>query len=94
MSADHDSDPVARQALQASIYREKILRAREMTRAERLETVIECSNFGLNLMFSGIKHSNPSLSDEETWAKAGQRIDRIRKVRDYNFQGRLVDIDG
>jgi hypothetical protein len=80
-----ESDPVALRALQEDIYREKVLRARKLTVAQRLADVFECSNAGLHFMFSGVRMEQPDLSEEDTWKEVGARIHRVRRMRDHGF---------
>ena len=80
-----ESDPQALAALQRDIYREKVDRARAMSVSERLESVFECSDLGLEMMFSQIRSTDPGLTDEAVWAEAGARIERVRRLRDRHF---------
>ncbi|MFT4642063.1 MAG: hypothetical protein ACI8T1_005409 [Verrucomicrobiales bacterium] len=82
MNTDIESDPQALAALQRAIYLEKVERARAMTVSERLESVLECSDLGLEMMFSQIRSTDSRLSDEAVWAEAGARIDRVRRARE------------
>jgi hypothetical protein len=82
VNTDIESDPQALAALQRAIYLEKVERAGAMTVSERLESVLECSDLGLEMMFSQIRSTDSRLSDEAVWAEAGARIDRVRRARE------------
>jgi len=82
---NEDTNPAALRELQEDIYRRKVLRARELTVAQRLADVMECSDAGLRLMFSGVRMQQPDLSDQDTWSEVGARIQRVRRLRDYGY---------
>ena len=82
MEATSESDPIVLDALQKDIYREKVKRAQAMTVGERLASAFECSDLGLEMMFSQIRSLGPTLSDEQVWTEAGARIERVRQVRE------------
>lgn len=75
----------ARKELQDAIYRERILRARAMTPAERLVAAFECSDFSLKLAH-GVAMSQKKLTNEdEGWEEVGRRVDRLRRLHDQGF---------
>jgi hypothetical protein len=80
-----DTEPAALRELQEDIYRRKVLRARQLTVAQRLADVMECSQAGLQLMFSGVRMQHPDLPDRETWNEVGERIKRVRRLRDHGY---------
>ena len=80
-----ESDPTRLRLLQEDIYRGKVLRARQLTVSQRLADVFECSNTGLELMFSGVRMKQPELTEEETWKEVGARIHRVRRMRDHGY---------
>jgi hypothetical protein len=82
---DWESDSDALRALQDDIYRGKILRARQMTVAERLMSVFECSSLSLGFMYAGVQLQKPGLSEEETWNEVGARIFRARRLHDHGY---------
>lgn len=84
-SPDADSE-----ALQRSIYLEKVERARQMTVGERLASVFECSELGLEMMYAQIRSENEALSDQAIHLEAGARMDRLRKVRERGFFQAMV----
>ncbi len=82
---DRESDLNALHALQEDIYREKVFRARQMTVAERLMSVFDCTSLSLNLMYAGVRSQKPALSEEETWDEVGARIRRGRRLHDHGY---------
>jgi hypothetical protein len=91
MTIVDESDPAVLRALQADIYREKVLRARRMTVSERLASAFECTKLGLGFMFAGVRAQQPGISDEETWKVVGARLDRARRLHDHGFYRNVED---
>lgn len=71
------------EALQAAIYRDKVLRARAMTPEERLDSVFELSNSVLKRMLAGAMWQLGSEDREAGERELARRIDRLRSVRDH-----------
>jgi len=82
---DWQADPAKLRAVQEEIYRERVLRARAMTVAERLMSGFECTRLSLSFMYGGVQAQRRGLSAEETWAEVGARIDRGRRLHDHGF---------
>jgi len=87
MSANPHGNPAALKALQDGIYRDKILRARKMTTAERMEEVFELSNFQAGIMLAGAMDRLGTTDEAEGWQEVRRWFDRLDRVRD---QGRFV----
>lgn len=68
--------------LQDSIYREKVLRARRMSTAERLATSFELIDFAYEQMLGGVHMQFPKVSREEALQILGKRLDRLRAMDD------------
>lgn len=69
-------------ALQDSIYREKILRARRQTPEERLADVFELTNSVFARMHEGAMWQAGVTDEEHGWQIVRQRLARLRKVHD------------
>lgn len=80
----HDT-PGALQALQADIYREKILQARKLTLEQRLAHVFELSNHQFGMMLSGAMHRVNTQDAEIGWKEVCRWMKRLDKVRDHGF---------
>jgi hypothetical protein len=88
MSNMHD-DPAALKALQDDIYRERVLRARKLTVAERLAHVFELSNHQFNMMLSGAMHRLGTRDEAAGWLEVKrwmQRLDRVHEAGLYTFE--------
>jgi soluble cytochrome b562 len=83
-------DPAAAElkAMQDSIYREKILRARRQTPEERLADVFELTNAVFARMHEGAMWQAEITDHQKGWEIVRQRLDRLRKV---NEAGRFLD---
>ncbi len=77
-----EATPDAIKALQAEIYRDKVLRARAMTPAERLAEALELSNDIYAWMLDGAKAQCGLPSDEEGWAEVQRRLQTLRRVHE------------
>jgi hypothetical protein len=84
MSAE--ADPEAMKSLQESIYRDKVLRARAMTPAERLAEAFECTTMSLHIMFAGAMSQLQLTQERDGWNEVARRIDLGRRLHD---QGRF-----
>ena len=69
-------------AMQDSIYREKILRARRQTPEERLADVFELTNSVFARMLDGAMWQAGISNVEEGWQLVRKRLDRLKKIHD------------
>lgn len=74
-------------AMQDSIYREKILRARRQTPEERLADVFELTNGAFARMHDGAMWQAGITDVEAGWQIVRKRLERLRKVHEA---GRFV----
>lgn len=74
-------------AMQDSIYREKILRARRQTPEERLADVFELTNAVFARMHAGAMWQAGITDEQEGWNIVRRRLARLSKVHDA---GRFV----
>lgn len=70
------------EALQAAIYRDKVLRARAMTKEERLSEVFELTNSVLGRMLDGAMWQLDTKDPVEGQKEVARRIDLLRRARD------------
>lgn len=77
-----EANPDAMKALQAAIYRDKVLRARAMISAERLEEALELSNDIYSWILDGAKAQCGLASDEEGWVEVQRRLQRLRRIHE------------
>jgi len=84
MPNPHDH-PTALKDLQDSIYREKILRARAMTREERISSVFELSNFQFGMMLAGAMARLGTDDQELGWQEVSKGLDRLDRVREHGL---------
>jgi hypothetical protein len=84
MSNPHDH-PTALRDLQDSIYREKILRARAMTREERFTSGCQLTNEVTELIFQGAMARLETKDTETGWIEAKKRAERLRRANDHGF---------
>jgi len=85
MNAPNESTRAAElKAMQDSIYREKILRARRQTPEERLADVFELSNHQFAMMLGGAMHRIGSTNVEEGWREVARWMRRLDRVREHN----------
>ena len=82
MSNPHDH-PTALADLQDSIYREKVLRARSMTREERFIAGIKLTNEVSNRIFQGAMARLGTNDESRAWADVRHRSERLRKTHDF-----------
>jgi hypothetical protein len=82
---DPDIAAAELKAMQDSIYREKILRARRQTPEERLADVFELSNHQFGMMLGGAMH-RVGTSDEKTgWEEVARWMLRLDRVREHGL---------
>ncbi len=84
MANPHDH-PTAVKELQDSIYRDKVLQARAMTREERIDSIFELSYFQLGMMHSGPMHRLGTTDHSEGWKEVRHGLDRLAHARDFRF---------
>lgn len=72
-------------ALQAEIYRDKVLRARAMTPAERLAEALELSNDIYTWMLDGAKAQCRLPSDEDGWVEVQRRLQTLRRLHEHKL---------
>ena len=84
MSNIHD-EPAALKALQDDIYRERVLRARKMTVAERLADVFELSNHQFGMMLGGAMHRLGTRDEAAGWREVKRWMQRLDHVRELGF---------
>ncbi len=82
MSNPHDH-PTALADLQESIYREKVLRARRMTREERFIAGVELTNEVSKRILQGAMARLGTNDESIAWADVHRRAGRLRKTHDY-----------
>ena len=88
MSNPHDH-PTALADLQDSIYREKVLRARAMTREERFIAGIELTNEVSKRILYGAMARLGTRDESVAWPYIHRRAARLRKAHDhgrYSFE--------
>ena len=84
MTNPHDH-PTALKDLQDSIYREKILRARAMTREERFIVGVELTNEVSKRILHGAMARLGTDDESVAWADVHLRSGRLRKARDHGY---------
>jgi len=84
MSNPHET-PGALKALQDDIYREKILRAHQMTCEQRLADVFELSNHQFGMMLSGAMHRLGTRDHFAGWAEVARWMNRLDLVREQGL---------
>ena len=75
-------------ALQDSLYREKILRARRQTPEERLADVFDLTNSVFARMHEGAMWQAGITDEQQGWQIVRRRLARLSKVQDA---GRFVN---
>jgi len=80
----HD-DPASLKALQDEIYRDKILRARRMTVAERLTEVFEQSGYQFGMMLAGAMDRLGTHDEEAGWREVRRWMERLDRVHDHGL---------
>lgn len=84
MPNPHDH-PTALKDLQDSIYREKILRARAMTREERFISGCQLTNEVTDRIFQGVMARLGTNDPKSAWIEAKKRAERLRRANDHGF---------
>jgi ribosomal protein L29 len=87
MANIHD-DPAALKALQDDIYRERILRARQMTVEQRLADALELTNSVFARMHEGAMWQLGTTDAELGWQEVRRRLARLDRVHE---EGRFVN---
>lgn len=82
LSNPHDH-PTALKDLQDAIYREKVLRARSMTPAERLDSIFELSAFQFGMMHAGAMSRLGTDDEEAGWDEVKRGLARLARARDH-----------
>ena len=72
-------------SLQAQLYREEILRARQLTREQRMAEVFEISDRQIGMMLSGAMHKLQTRDENEGWQEVSRWIKRLEKAHDRDF---------
>ncbi|NNE90812.1 MAG: hypothetical protein HKN23_04125 [Verrucomicrobiales bacterium] len=68
------------------IYREKVLRARKMSVAERFDEGIALfEELALPMMKAGIRHQFPDADDADVESILRKRLRRLKQVADYGI---------
>jgi hypothetical protein len=75
-------EAAALKALQDDIYREQVLRARNMTVAQRLADVFELSNHQFAMMLGGAMHRLGTRDEAEGWREVRRRMERLDHARE------------
>lgn len=88
MSNPHE-DPAALKALQDSIYRERILRARRMTPQERLADAFELTNGVFERMHEGAMKQLKLTDPLDGWREVSRRLNRLQQMND---RGRFTTV--
>jgi hypothetical protein len=84
MSNPHDH-PTALRDLQDSIYWEKILRARSMTKEERISEVFELSNRQLGMMLAGAMAKISTNDEVLGWQEVSKNMERLDRIREFGL---------
>jgi hypothetical protein len=82
---DPDLAAAELKAMQDSIYREKILRARRQTPEERLADVFELSNHQFGMMLGGAMHRIGTTNENEGWEEVRRWMRRLDRVREHGL---------
>jgi hypothetical protein len=83
--ANIHNTPGALKALQDDIYRDKILRARQMTSVERLEQVFSQSAIQFGMMLSGAMYRLNTTDKAVGWQEVERWMMRLDRVRDHGI---------
>ena len=79
------TDQAELRALQDSIYRDKVERARQMSPEEKLDAVFSLTSSAIERMKEGIRWQFDLEDDQKISGVLASRIDRLRSVRDREF---------
>ena len=80
-----DQAPDSLRVIQDDIYRERILRARRQTPAQRLADVFELSNHQFGMMLAGAMHRLGTTDEEEGWREVARWMRRLDQVREHGL---------
>jgi hypothetical protein len=80
-----ESNPDELKTLQDAIYRDKVLRARAMTPAERLDEALELSNDIYTWMLDGAKGQCELSTDGEGWTEVQRRLQTLRRLHERDL---------
>jgi len=72
-------------AMQDSIYREKILRARRQTPEQRLADVFELSNHQFGMMLAGAMEKINTSDQQMGWDEVRRWMGRLDRVREHGL---------
>lgn len=84
---NNDQAAAELKALQDTIYRENVLRAREMSAAQRLDEVFDLSNHQFGMMLAGAMHKIGTRMEDAGWQEVRRWMQRLDRVHDH---GRYV----
>ena len=73
------------ESLQGVIYRDKVLRARKMTRAERITESFELSDEVLERMLAGAMWQKNLEDVELGWLEVQRRLDRLDHIHEHEL---------
>jgi len=76
------------QELVDSIYREKVLRARQTPPEEKLFSGSDLFEFAKSISMAGIYHQNPGITAEEAEKIFAWRLARCKQVEEYPWKSR------
>lgn len=83
--ANIHEDPAALKALQDSIYRERVLRARKLSLSERLADVCEVSNHMFGMMHGGAMARLGTLDEALGWGEVKRWMGRLDRLHEHQF---------
>jgi len=93
LSVQFHDDPASLKALQDEIYRDKVLRARGMTVAERLTEVFEQFGHQFGMMLAGAMDRLGTEDEEVGWREVRRWMDRLDRVHDQGLYTREKPAD-
>lgn len=77
-----ENDPQALKALQDAIYRDRVMRARAMTPAERLAEVLELSNDIFTWMHAGAMAQGKFTDENAGWEEVSRSLAKLRRMHE------------
>jgi hypothetical protein len=80
-----DQSAAELKAMQDSIYREKILRARRQTPDELFADVFELSDHQFGMMLAGAMHRRQTVDEEIGWEEVKRWMKRLDLSREYQL---------
>jgi hypothetical protein len=83
--ATADDDQATLKALQDAIYRDEVLRARELTVEQRLDEVFELTGHQFGMMLAGAMDRLGTKDEAEGWQEVGRWMKRLDRVRDHGL---------